>query len=90
MVNAYVIVSNSRRTLNEEEIMNKYTEYTQGPWLDAEDNEKIAADYYAAKKAGYVRIALEWSWCGGRDILDAVDGRGRGWYSYDGQRRRKK
>jgi hypothetical protein len=70
--------------------MKKYTVYTQGPWLGPEENDEVAADYYAAKKAGNRRILLEWSWCGGCDILDAVDGRGRGWYSYDGQRRRRK
>lgn len=68
--------------------MKKYTKYYVGPWLDAEENEEITAAYYAAVEAGKRRIALIWSWCGGSEISHAVDGRGRGWYSYDGQRRR--
>lgn len=69
--------------------LSKYELFTQGPWLGPEENDAVASAYYAAKEAGKVRILLEWSWCGGRDILDAVDGRGRGWYSYNGQRRRR-
>lgn len=67
--------------------LEKYRKFYQGPWLDSEENDSIAADFYAAVGRGERHIALIWSWCGGSEISHAVDGRGRHWEEYNGVRR---